>query len=235
AYAFQIKGAKNADNVPIDAIIVVTIRVVNADIALFGIKNGWLANFDGKVEGATRDFIGSATIPELTRLSHESGEKPFKKGVDPRKEPSSEISKSFIDRIMVLNNSTEGNTSILETLGVEVVSVSFVNYEISDNALKKEWQEAMTLPLIAEQRAASFKTETAAIEDRTKRLGAANAEAAEKLALAVAKNPHAAAITQAEEARRATEAIAAAIKENKTATTYVFGGGVMPTMNVGKN
>jgi hypothetical protein len=221
AYAFPVKGAKDIDKIPVDSKIVTTTRVVNTSQLLFGVKNGWFTDLDGKIESTVRDFIGSVTIDELTEVQHEEGQAP-KPGA-----------KAFIEKIRLLNSDSVGNKSILRTLGIEIVSSSFRSYEISDGPLKTGLQGATTKVFVAEQEALAFDKQTAANVKRITDEGVATAGAAKEYAAALATNPHAIDLALASEARKGVEAMAAAIKDNKG--TLVLGNGVLPTISLGKS
>ncbi len=236
-YAFKVHGAETKEKIPVDVILVLVVRVTNAMTALFGVKNGWYATLDGKVLGSGRDFIGITKIDELTKLQHEEGDIPS--GDDTTEAHITR--KSFLRKMMYINddpNTPEdpehprGNEGIRRTLGVEIVSASFMRYDITDPAVAQGIKDKMLLAFNAAETARAQNIETGWRVKRITDEGAARAGAIQAAAEAVRDNPLAARIAVAEKQTEGVLAVAKAIGEQTGLKTLILGKGAMPTINV---
>lgn len=228
AYGFISNGAETNDRVPIDIKSNVMLRVVNAYTALFGVKSGWLENVTSRVQGSNRDFSGSYPLEKLNSLKHEGGDRHAGKGKAVKKNMRS----TYVEEIMSINDD-QGNESIRRNLGVEVVIASFISYDITEGAIKEALEKSSTAEFTANQAAKSTTIAADAKAKAVKTVGEAENAILEKRAGILKGAPQLQSVMVAEEARKGTEAIADAIRNQQKATTLILNSPAMPTINVG--
>lgn len=220
-YAIKIKNAETKDKVPVTVILLVTFRIRNADRARFKSGGEWLTNSSGAVVATTREWIGNHNPDDLTSTQHET------------------TKNGFIADIMSLNNSEAGNKSLNERFGAVIDAVNFLSYEIEGPGSER-LRIASTEAYVASETAKGTLEKAEAEAKATVRKAKGEAEAIEITANAKATARRLEGTSNAEALTAELAAIgthrdgadivigkanADAVRENKVATTWVFGQG----------
>ncbi|HBM46023.1 MAG: hypothetical protein UT05_C0014G0001 [Parcubacteria group bacterium GW2011_GWF2_38_76] len=215
-YLIKVSGLEGEKGLPADYSTLITVEIKNASRALFNSGGEWMTNLSASVNSKMRDWVGSHTFEELTEMQSESS------------------ASGFLEHMLKLNHSSDGNIGLIESIGVEIVSANYFSPEISgDN--KEELIKATTVEYIAEKKAAATKKEAEgkaasivinakAEAEATTLNGHANAEAMKKMLDAVHSHPEGVQIQIAKE-------LANGLKNSKL-TTLVTGGGATPLLNI---
>ncbi len=244
SYGIVIHGAETSEKLPLTLHILITTQTTDAATSLFkNMSPGWLARVTAAVQAAVRDFVGNRTLDDITRLEAESsgslpGESPAQPGQPAPSTDQKNAHKSAFQRaIDLLNDRNNGNPGLDETVGQRIIAVNFLSYSI-DTTSSDPAQKASLAAYFAQQEAAKKLIEAKNLEETAKPLaaktridadakayqiekeGTASADAADKMARAVAKNPHA-----------GNMAIAEAIRNQTGAKTLIIGASVMPTIS----
>lgn len=245
-YPVQVSGCETSEGVPLTMTVLVTVEITHVGTALFKIKTpGWLSALTGQIAAVLRDWNGRHRVIDITNLQAEI----------PGNGDKSEFQRSFL----TLNDSKVGNPSIVETLGVRIVAISFKSYSIDTvvNDLQRASIEAYNAARTADAKVIKAQGDNAAqdavSEQRRKTVNddayevATKAEAKRTASVLEARGrAEAARLEGAATAEAAklladavmnnphagTIAIAQAIERQQKATTLILGSSVMPTVQV---
>lgn len=229
-YALELKDLETKDRLGLTAVVVFTVKIVNARIALF-LTSDWLANISAEVTAAIRDFFGQREYNSLIMMQNEIGDK-----TDPGKKIS-----EFINAVKSLNDDGFGNEALPKKFGVWIDDVSLLSIEIGEP--KGDLAKATHAKYVAERKQEATLVDADATAGKILKEAKAKADEILMLAEADAKKVELLGETTAVALRKLHKALGAdgnqigqiklseAISEAKT-QTVVLGGTANPILGL---
>lgn len=111
-YPIVVEAVDLKGNLKINIVVNVTFRVVNPTLPVFVYKGKWLAQVSASVKGAVADFARGKTYDEFRAIEKEGDDNPFATAIE------------------TINKSSRGTAGIIETFGVAIHRVDFVDFDL---------------------------------------------------------------------------------------------------------